>query len=119
MDLSKYNMVPTEPATAAEIGLAAATLSAMARRGLVEVLPGRPNKYRRIDNHSVGLYEIIEQHKDCEFFTLFKTGKELGMLCFVSKGDIVDCWGEKYDLTDVNRILIGKEDYCYVEGWKK
>jgi hypothetical protein len=42
MDFSKYNQVPTEPATAAQIGLAAATLSAMARRGSSKSFPANP-----------------------------------------------------------------------------
>ena len=50
MDWEKYNKVPEEFATAREIGLAAATLGAMARRGFIEVLNTSPKQYRRIDN---------------------------------------------------------------------
>ena len=82
MDFSKYNQVPTEPATAKEIGLAAATLSAMARRGLIEVIPGKPNKYRRIDNPAIKIYQLLEENKSDfeEFFTLRKKDAKLGML---------------------------------------
>lgn len=106
MDFSKYNQIPTEPATAARIGLAAATLSAMARRGLVEVITGKPNKYRRIDNPSIRIYQLLEENKNDfdEFFMLKKKDADLGMLCYVKGGEIVDCWGKRYDLTDVCKI---------------
>lgn len=106
MDYSKYNQVPTEPATASQIGLAAATLSAMARRGLVEVIPGKPNKYRRIDNPAIRIYQLLEENKNDfeEFFMLRKKDAQLGMLCYIKGGEIVDCWGKRYDLTDVNYL---------------
>ena len=106
MDFSKYNQVPTEPATAKEIGLAAATLSAMARRGLIEVIPGKPNKYRRIDNPTIRIHQLLEENKDDfeEFFMLRKKDAQLGMLCYIKGGEIVDCWGKRYDLTDVNYL---------------
>ena len=47
MDWEKYEKVPAEFATAREIGLAAATLGAMARRGLVEVKDTTPKQYRK------------------------------------------------------------------------
>ena len=108
MDWTKYNQIPTEPATASQIGLAAATLSAMARRGLVEVIPGKPNKYRRIHNPAIKIYQLLEENKDDygEFFTLQRSyGKYNGkMLCYIKGGEVVDCWGKRYDLADVIRI---------------
>ena len=106
MDFSKYNQVPTEPATASQIGLAAATLSAMARRGFVEVIPGKPNKYRRIDNPAIKIYQLLEENKNDfdEFFMLRKKDAQLGMLCYIKGGEIVDCWGKRYDLTGVNYL---------------
>ena len=50
MDWEKYNKIPEEFATAREIGLAAATLMAMARRGFVEVKEGSPKKYKKSNN---------------------------------------------------------------------
>lgn len=113
MDFTKYNQVPTEPATAAQIGIASATLSAMARRGLVEVISGKPNKYRRIDSPSVRVYQLLDEHKDelGEFFTLRKKDAPYGMLCSLKQGKIMDCWGKEYDLTDVNYLRIGKKEF--------
>ena len=83
MDWKKYSQIPVEPATASQIGLAAATLSAMARRGLVEVIPGKPNKYRRIYNPAIKIYQLLEENKNeiKEFFTLRKKDALYGMLC--------------------------------------
>ena len=113
MDYSKYNQIPTEPATAAQIGLAAATLSAMARRGLVEVIHGKPNKYRRIENPSIKIYQLLEENKSDfdEFFMLRKKNARYGMLCSLKNGTIMDCWGKEYDLTDVNYLQIGKKEF--------
>lgn len=107
MDWTKYNQVPVEYATAAQIGIAAATLGAMERRGFVESKPTKPKQYRRVMTPQVLVYKYIDENKDDfgEFFTLRKKNQELGMLCYLdSAGDVVDCWGKKYDLTDVCKI---------------
>lgn len=105
MDWTKYNQVPTDWATASAIGLAAATLGAMERRGFVESIATKPKQYRRIVTPAVTIYRLLEENKDDygEFFTLQKReGKFNGrMLCYVKGGDVVDCWGNKYDLSDV------------------
>ena len=107
MDWSKYNQVPLEYATASTIGLAAATLGAMERRGFVESKPTKPKQYRRVVTPQVLVYKYIDENRDDfdEFFTLRKTGEKLGMLCSLDKsGDVLDCWGKKYDLNGVNYI---------------
>lgn len=106
MDFEKYKLVPEEYKTAREIGLAAATLGALARRGLVEVLDGSPKKYRKSSNPAVKIYMLCEENKDDydDYFTLRKQGEILGMLCSISNNTIVDCWGKPYDLANVNRV---------------
>ena len=107
MDWIKYNKVPTEFATASAIGLAAATLSAMERRGFVESLPTKPKQYRRVITPQALIYKYIHENQDDfgEYFILQKTGERIGMFCSINKsGDILDCWGKKYDLAGVNRI---------------
>jgi hypothetical protein len=114
MDWIKYNQVPTEYATASAIGLAAATLGAMARRGFVEVLDTKPKQYRRVVTAQVTVYKLLDENKSNfkEFFTLRKEGAPYGMLCTVdSSGDVRDCWGNKYDLTGVNYAKFGKKEY--------
>jgi hypothetical protein len=106
MDWEKYNKVPIEFATAKEIGLAAATLSAMARRGLVEVKNSVPKQYRRLAGTAVKILLLCEEHKDDydKYFTLWRKGQTLGMYCYISNGTIYDCWDNKYDITDVYKI---------------
>ena len=107
MDWKKYNQVPVEFATASTIGLAAATLAAMARRGFVEIKDTKPKQYRRVESPAIRVYQLCEENKgDYEtFFTLWKKDAPYGMFCSMDRsGDILDCWGNKYDLTDVVRI---------------
>ena len=108
MDLKKYEQIPTEFATAKEIGLSAQTLAAYVRRGMAEVQAGSPNKYRRIENSSIKVYNFLEKNKNKfdQYFTLYKSTENLGMLCSLSSGEVVDCWGKKYNLQDVNAIGI-------------
>ena len=114
MDWTKYNQVPLDWATASAIGLAAATLGAMERRGLVESKPTKPKQYRRIATSQVTVYRLLDEHRAdfSDHFTLRKEGAPYGMLCSLDKsGDVLDCWGKKYDLTNVNYAKIGKKEY--------
>ena len=106
MDWEKYEKVPAEFATAREIGLAAATLGAMARRGLVEVKDTTPKQYRKSKDSIPKIYMLCHLNKDDfdTYFTLRKSNEKLGMLCSFSNSTIVDCWGNPYDLTNVNKI---------------
>ena len=107
LDWTKYNQVPTEYATASAIGLAAATLGAMERRGFVESKPTKPKQYRRVVTPQVLVYKYIDENRSDfgEFFTIRKTGEKLGMLCSIgADGDVKDCWGHKYDLTGACKI---------------
>jgi hypothetical protein len=114
MDWKKYNQVPLEFATASAIGLAAATLGAMERRGFVESKPTKPKQYRRVATPQVVVYQLLDEHRADfdEYFTLRKKDAPYGMLCSLDKsGDVLDCWGKKYDLTNVNYAKIGKKEY--------
>jgi hypothetical protein len=62
MDWTKYNQVPTDWATASAIGLAAATLGAMERRGFVESEPTKPKHYCRILTPAVTIYRLLEEN---------------------------------------------------------
>ena len=110
MDWANYEKIPTEFATAREIGLAAATLGAMARRGFVEVLDTSPKQYRRIDGTAAKLYQLCEDNKKAydTYFILYKKDRSYGMLCSISNGTIVDCWGKPYDLTEVIKVQFNK-----------
>ena len=107
MDWNKYNQVPEDWATASAIGLAAATLSAMERRGFVESKATKPKQYRRVVTPQVLVYKYIDENRSDfeDYFVLRKAGAPYGMFCSLDKsGDVLDCWGKKYDLTGVNHI---------------
>lgn len=111
MDWEKYNQVPLEFATAREIGLAAATLGAMARRGFVEVRDTSPKQYRKINNPAIKIYQYYDKYKT-DYFIIFKKDKKIGMLCSMSSNNtVLDCWGNPYDLTDVCRVEFNKVNY--------
>ena len=109
----KYNMVSTEYHTAREIGLPAATLGAMVRRGLVEATNTSPKQYRKSTNPAAKIYMLIDQNKDDfdTYFTLRKSTDEMGMFCSFSNNTVLDCWGNPYDLTNVNRIEFRTKAY--------
>ena len=114
MDWNKYNQIPTEFKTAAEIGLAAATLGAFARRGMVETLDSKPKKYRRIDNPAIKIFQLYEENKSFidGLFPLWKKDTPIGMMCSMSSGgDVLDCWGNKYDLTNVYKIKFRTKEF--------
>ena len=106
MDWKQYDKVPEEFATAKQIGLAAATLGAMARRGFVEILDTSPKQYKKSNNPAIKIYQLCEENKDDydTHFTLRKSTEALGMYCSIANNTIVDCWGQPYDLTNVNKI---------------
>ena len=100
------DMVPVEFATAKEIGIAAATLGAMARRGLIEVQDGKPKRYRRNCGIIAKIYSLLELHKDKygDYFILHREGEKLGMMCYLKSGHIVDCFGEPYAVENCDTI---------------
>ena len=114
MDWNKYNQVPEDWATASAIGLAAATLGAMERRGFVESKVTKPKQYRRVVTPQVLVYKYIDENRSDfeDYFTLVKTGAPYGMLCSLDKsGDVLDCWGKKYDLTNVCKIKFRTKEF--------
>lgn len=111
MDWTKYNLVSDEFKTAREIGLAAATLGALARRGFVEVKEGSPKQYRKIASAAVKIYQLCDIYSDQydTYFTLYKKDAPIGMFCSIVNNTIVDCWGNPYDLTDVVAVSFRKK----------
>lgn len=101
------NMEPGIVQSAASWGISAATLGAMAKRGLVEVFEGKPKKYRRAEK---GLYaRIVELANGYEFFALFKRDEELGMLCRVKDGRVLDAWDKPYNVEGVYKMRLNSD----------
>ena len=86
--------------TAKALNLAAATLNAMERRGLVEVNRAvSPHLYR---TKGIGVYQKIVQlarSLDTDLLSVKRSSEPLGMMCQVKQGLIYDCWGNQYDVT--------------------
>lgn len=103
MNWKDIKKIPFEFHTAAEIGVSAQTLSAFAKRGIVEIKNGSPKMYKRNNKNVETLYELCEKFlSPHSYFTLWKKGKEIGMLCsMASTNYILDCYENPYDLTDV------------------
>lgn len=110
MDWEKYNLISDDFKTAKEIGIAAATLGALARRGLVEIKEGSPKQYRKINSVSTKIYQLCEEYKDSydTYFTIYKQNNPIGMFCSILNNTIVDCWGNPYDLSNSEKIKFGK-----------
>ena len=96
--------------TASELGMYAASMTAMVRRGLVEDLNCRPKKYRKKENKLIKILNCLRNF-DYEFFTLYREGQSIGMLCSLDKERVLDCWEKLYDLTNVNRLVVKNVEF--------
>lgn len=96
--------------TASELGMAAASMTAMVRRGLVDDWSCRPKKYRKKENKLIKILGYL-QNFEYEFFTLYREGETIGMLCSLDKERVLDCWENLYDLTSVNRLVVKKVEF--------
>ena len=52
--------------------------------------------------------ENISFNKE-DYFILYKKDRLIGMLCSKSGNNILDCWGNAYDLSNVNKVEFGKK----------
>ena len=85
-------------------GYAPATLSAMARRGLLECLGGKPQRYVKKRCVFSQIDEILKREGNPEFFVLFSKGEKLGMMCSIKNNTVIDCYGKTYDLSKVYKL---------------
>lgn len=98
--------------TAKELGVAAASMTAMVRRGLVQKVGNySPNRYIKTQNTLKAILDILKDYPDVEYFTLYKSTQKLGMICSVSNSTVKDCWGNNYDLSNVNMMVV-KGNVC-------
>ena len=98
--------------TAKDLLVAPASLLAMERRGMVKLVAMKPNRYIKKRNAAIDIAKIVED-KDA-YFSVWKVGEKMGMMCRFKNNTIVDCWDKPYDASDVERILYkGKEVKLY------
>lgn len=96
--------------TAAELGVAAASLNAMNKRGMVEVLKGKPNQYRKIKSVLPTILSILSKEKP-DFFTLYRKKGTVGMLCSLKNNQILDCWGKPYPIINITYMTIETKEF--------
>ena len=99
--------------SAKQLGVYPASLTAMAKRGMVKRLPTSPATYVKLDNTLGLILDAVKNYPDAEFFILFKRGKELGMLCREKNGAVLDAFDKVYDLTDVYKMRIARKEICF------
>ena len=95
--------------TASQLGVAAASLTAMSKRGMVEVIDGKPKKYRKVFSPLSKILEAV-QGRTSDYFFLHKEGNPIGMLCSDRNGKIYDCWGNEYDVSDVSMVEVDRKE---------
>lgn len=91
--------------TAKEWGVAPATLCAMARRNLVSKTNTSPAKYTKLPLADT-YCNIMKYVDEYNMIDVYKDGQPLGMLCLIKGNDILDCYGEQYDITGVSGRLV-------------
>ena len=96
--------------TAKELGMAAASMTAMVRRGLVVERAGKPKQYKKVANPLVKILDILKD-QEFEYFTLYKTDRPLGMLCSLKNERVLDCWEKPYDLTNVCKLIVNHREF--------
>ena len=95
--------------TASQLGVAAASLTAISKRCMVEVIDGKPKKYRKVFSPLSKILEAV-QGRTSDYFFLHKEGNPIGMLCSDRNGKIYDCWGNEYDVSDVSMVEVDRKE---------
>ena len=111
-------MTPEKQYTAAELGVAPASMTAMVNRGMVIKIAGKPMKYMRPGAPKSVLKgriaEVLKDYPDGSMFNLCKNGYAVGCgkLCVVKNGEVVD-------LNDYGKIVNPDNfDYLLIKGKK-
>ena len=69
---------------------------------------------RAVVTPQVTIYRLIDENKADvgDWFLVRKAGAPYGMYCSLDKsGDVLDCYGKKYDLSDVNYIKFNTKEF--------
>ena len=119
--------------TARELLVAPASLAAMKRRGLVEIIEGKPKKYIKIRNKYNEIYSFVDKvrnelenerrteeeivHIDISdmYFVAWTKGAELGMFCRIKNSAVVDCYDKVYNTNDIVRVVCNGREFNFNE----
>lgn len=117
--------------TARELLVAPASLAAMKRRGLVEIIEGKPKKYIKIRNKYNEIYSFVDKvrnelenerrteeeivHIDITdmYFVTWTKGAKLGMFCRIKNSAIVDCYDKVYNTNDIVRVVCSGREFKF------
>lgn len=97
--------------TATELNVSGGSMTAMANRGLVRKIAGKPARYTKLENKMAKIIDIAKQFPETEYFTIFNRDKELGMFCRVKNSCIVDAWDRAYDVSNAYKLKIAKKEF--------
>ena len=106
------NMTPGQPYTAAELGVAPASLTAMVNREMVTRVVGKPMRYVRPKERKCQVEERIlaalEGYPEGSQFALHKNGYATGVVCVIHKGMVcnVNDYMKRVDTTDYTTLFI-------------
>lgn len=91
---------------AADLKVSPASMTAMAKRGLVEKINTKPLSYRKKVNNTSKILELLKQNSTADYFVIFIKGQKLGMMCSLKNGSIVDCYGKVYDASTAEKLRV-------------
>lgn len=123
MGMEVYNRVYSQMEdntyyTAKELGVAAASLTAMAKRGMVEVIKGKPNKYIKVNSNATTnlniILENLKQVKDEDGYAHAFFNDRSAELIIYKGGEWYHCDGKtKLTMTDYSHMTSACR---YVQG---
>ena len=73
-------------------------------------LEGFKRSLTKVFNDYARSHNILKD-KDFEYFILYKTDRPLGMLCSLKNEQVLDCWEEPYDLTNVYKLVVKHQEF--------
>ena len=101
--------------TAAQLGVAPASMTAMTRRGFVKAIDTKPKQYVKILSVVPKILEIVKKEKPTHF-CLYKENAPYGMLCSLGNNKILDCYGNEYDTNNVVELEVNHKKYNLKEN---
>ena len=104
--------------TAKEWGTSAATLCAIVKRGYMSKT--NTTKLPAAANYLRAMVWLMRHPNEGNYIDLYRSNEKLGMLCRVVDHDIVDCYDQLYDMTDVAGIVEWDENgHAYHVSWEE
>lgn len=93
---------------ASEWGVAAATLCALVKRGYLTKTNSAPAFYTKLPaaDKYVMVCNYIAANPNEDYYDLWRENESLAMMCGFDGKDILDCYGEKWDIANCVGYLV-------------